>query len=266
MRKIPREKTSEPSMTLNEPGLMIKKHVTTNVPINSLDNDKYCARENLSSSPGLSSLAEAIDKTGLMGPPYVIATKSGYEVVIGHRRVAALKLLGRDTIDVIIIRSGGEVRNRLLGLQENLQREELRPVELAKSLAALKEATGATDRQLAKMVQLSRTRVTQLLGILKLPDEILEEAEAMEVTAKRSPMIEVAQAKTADEQKRVWELAKTGATVAKLRAAKKSKSDQEAGDPTSVTCQKVEKAFAAHIQSITGKTLEFKVGDDGRLL
>lgn len=119
----------------------------------------------------LEELAESIKLHGVFQP--IIAKKSikGYEIIAGERRVRASKLAGLNTIPAII-RDFTDEQMMEIALLENLQREDLSAIEEAIAYKNLIENLGITQEVLAKRVGKSRSHVTNLLGLLRLPREV----------------------------------------------------------------------------------------------
>ncbi|MBK4722011.1 ParB/RepB/Spo0J family partition protein [Azospirillum sp. YIM DDC1] len=167
----------------------------------------------------LQALAESIHRVGVRQPIGVRKGDGGrYTLVWGERRVRASRLAGRSTIYALLVKDGNGAE---LALIENLQREDLDAVETAAGLAALREQHGYTHEQLGAASGLGKTEVTRTLGILALPSPILEEYPAHRRSVGKSALFEMVDADNPALQRRMWEMAKGGATVATLRSARK---------------------------------------------
>lgn len=124
----------------------------------------------------LEALADSIATYGVLQPIIVrqSATADGtYEIIAGERRWRAAKMAGLSEIPAVIL-DGDELKAAQVALIENIQREDLNPVEEAMGYGALIERFGLTQEQVAKQVGKNRTTITNALRLLKLPDEILE--------------------------------------------------------------------------------------------
>lgn len=120
----------------------------------------------------LHDLAESIKEHGVFQP--IIVKKSnvkGYEIIAGERRVRASKLAGLKTIPAII-RSFTDEQMMEIALLENLQRENLNAIEEATAYKSMIDNLHLTQEQLSKKVGKSRSHVTNMLGLLRLPDEV----------------------------------------------------------------------------------------------
>ncbi|MER5317826.1 ParB/RepB/Spo0J family partition protein [Streptosporangium roseum] len=131
----------------------------------------------------LKELADSITEVGLLQPIVVRATgKDSYELIMGERRWRASKLAGLKEIPAIV-RSTQEDKLLLDALIENLQREQLNPLEEAAAYRQLLDDFGATHEQLAVRVGRSRTHVTNTLRLLKLPPRVQLRVSAGTITA-----------------------------------------------------------------------------------
>jgi len=119
----------------------------------------------------IKELAVSIEKHGLMQPIIVIEDNGGYILVAGERRLKAVKSLHKNRIKAIIADvSLSDLRE--YALIENIQREDLNPIEIAYSLKALIDEHGFTHEELAKNIGKSRSYITNLLRLLTLPDYV----------------------------------------------------------------------------------------------
>lgn len=121
----------------------------------------------------LEELAASISRHGVL-QPIVVRSKEGgfYEIIAGERRWRASKMLGLTEVPVIV-KEVDEGDAAELSLIENLQRENLNPVEEANGYKALTENYGLTQEEAASRVGKSRTAVANVMRILKLPDAVL---------------------------------------------------------------------------------------------
>ena len=121
----------------------------------------------------LKELSESIKKHGVFQP--IIAKKSikGYEIIAGERRVKASIMAGLETIPAVI-RNLTDEQMMEIALLENLQRENLNVIEEATAYSKLIEALNITQEDLAKRLGKSRSHITNMLGLLSLPEEVKE--------------------------------------------------------------------------------------------
>ncbi len=124
----------------------------------------------------LETLADSIANYGVLQPIVVRENESAegtYEIIAGERRWRAAKLAGLSEIPAVVF-SGDDLKAAQVALIENIQREDLNPVEEALGYGALIERFGLTQEQVAKQVGKSRVTITNMLRLLDLPEEALE--------------------------------------------------------------------------------------------
>ena len=131
------------------------------------------ARQPRNSFPeaGIRELAASIKEVGILQPLVVRSTPAGFELIAGERRLRAARVAGLDRVPVLI-RQAGEDESMELALVENLQRENLTPLETAAAYQALMDGFGLTKDQLARRLGKSRAAVTNTLRLVRLPEEI----------------------------------------------------------------------------------------------
>jgi ParB family transcriptional regulator, chromosome partitioning protein len=120
---------------------------------------------------GIQELAASIREVGILQPLVVRSTEGGFELIAGERRLRAAKEAGLDRVPVLI-RQAGDNESMELALVENLQREDLNPLETAAAYQTLMEGFGLTKEQLAHRLGKSRAAVTNTLRLAQLPDRI----------------------------------------------------------------------------------------------
>ena len=124
----------------------------------------------------LETLADSIAAYGVLQPIIVRENediKGTYEIIAGERRWRASKMAGLTEIPAVVF-DGDELKAAQVALIENIQREDLNPVEEAFGYGALIEKFGLTQEQVAKQVGKSRSAVANMLRLLDLPSEVLE--------------------------------------------------------------------------------------------
>lgn len=119
----------------------------------------------------LNELAESIKKNGVFQPIIVKKSIKGYDLVAGERRFRASKIAGLTTIPAII-RDFSEEQMIEIALLENLQRENLNVIEEALAYKAMIEKLNLTQEELSNKVSKSRSHITNILGLLRLPSDI----------------------------------------------------------------------------------------------
>jgi ParB family chromosome partitioning protein len=120
---------------------------------------------------GIRELAASIREVGILQPLVVRSAPTGFELVAGERRLRAAREAGLDRVPVLI-RQAGENESIELALVENLQRENLSPLDTAEAYQALMDGYGLTKDQLARRLGKSRAAVTNTLRLAHLPEGI----------------------------------------------------------------------------------------------
>lgn len=128
------------------------------------------------SHESLEQLADSIAQFGVLQP--IIVRESAllagnYEIIAGERRWRAAKMAGLSEIPAVVL-DGDDLKAAQVAVIENVQREDLNPLEEALAYSALINNFGLTQEQVSKQVGKSRTSVTNMLRLLNLPDEVLE--------------------------------------------------------------------------------------------
>lgn len=117
----------------------------------------------------LNELAESLKEHGLLQPIIVKKSIKGYELIAGERRTKAAKLAGFKTIPAII-KDFDDTQMMELALVENIQRENLNPIDEAMAYENIIKLSKMTQDEFAKKFGKSRSHVTNMLGLLKLPE------------------------------------------------------------------------------------------------
>ena len=131
----------------------------------------------------LSDLAQSISQHGLLQPLLVRPLPiGGYQIVAGERRYRACRMAGLTEVPVTI-RELSDTETMELALIENLQREDLSPIEEALSYKALIDEHGFSQEEVATSVGKSRPAIANSLRILKLPDSVLEYVKQDKISA-----------------------------------------------------------------------------------
>ena len=133
----------------------------------------------------LETLADSIATYGVLQPIIVReneAVPGTYEIIAGERRWRAAKMAGLTEIPAVVF-DGDELKAAQVALVENVQREDLNPVEEAFGYGTLIERFGLTQEQVAKQVGKSRSAVANMLRLLELPAEVLEMLKSGDLSA-----------------------------------------------------------------------------------
>jgi ParB family chromosome partitioning protein len=171
----------------------------------------------------LEELAASIQEHGLLQPILVRALPGErYQLVAGERRLRAVRLAGRTEIAAIVTRTSDPAT---LALVENLQRQDLDAVELARGLALLRERHGARQGTLARLIGKSDAYVSRMLGLLSLPAAVLEDYPHHRDTVSAETLVEISMAEPA-AQPALWAAAKAGLSSKAVRLARSSQGGE----------------------------------------
>ncbi len=120
----------------------------------------------------LENLKNSIEQQGIITPITVREKEDGYEIIAGERRWLAAKELNMTKIPAYVLNLKSDEEMLEVSLVENIQREDLNPIEIATSYKKLIEECGLTHEEIAKKVGLDRATITNYIRILKLPYKI----------------------------------------------------------------------------------------------
>lgn len=154
----------------------------THLPLDLIHRGRYQPRRDFDPER-LRELADSIAVQGVIQPILVRALEEGhYEIIAGERRWRAAQLAGLEAIPALV-REASEQDAMAIGLIENIQRDDLNPLEEAGALHRLLGEFGLTHQQVAQAVGKSRTTITNLLRLLELTPEVkgLVEAATLEM-------------------------------------------------------------------------------------
>lgn len=140
------------------------------IPLSEIKANPYQPRKTFDDK-ALEELAESIKEHGVVQPIIVKKTIKGYYIIAGERRTRASKLAGKKTIPAII-RDFDDEEMMEIALIENIQREDLNPIEEAEAFSKIISTNNMTQEDAAKKFGKSRSYVTNLLGLLNLPSKV----------------------------------------------------------------------------------------------
>ncbi len=151
------------------------------VPLRDIKPNPHQPRREF--NPGdLEELASSIRAKGVIQPLLVSRSGTGYQLIAGERRLRAAEQAGIRTVPVRVIEIGSEVDMLELSLIENLQRNDLNPVELAEGYRKLQQNWGLTQELIARRVGKERATVANTLRLLELPEPILDSVRKGEIS------------------------------------------------------------------------------------
>ena len=148
------------------------RDIVEDIDVSLITPNPYQPRKHFDEE-ALHDLAGSIKEHGLLQPIVVISKTDGYLLVAGERRLRAHKIAGLETIKAIIADVNiDDIKLRELALVENIQRENLNAIELARSYAELIDVHNITHDELSNIVHKSRSQITNTLRLLNLNEEV----------------------------------------------------------------------------------------------
>jgi len=155
---------------LNPEGISTEGDKILEVDINDIIVNEYQPRTNFEEKT-IKQLAESIAESGLLQPITVTKIGTKYEIIAGERRFRAMQLLNKSKVPVLL-RNVDNAEKLELALIENIQRENLNPVEEAQAYSNLMQKFGYTQDALAKKLGKERSTIANMLRLLKLPERV----------------------------------------------------------------------------------------------
>lgn len=147
-----------------------KGDAVAELPISKIDPNRDQARKRFDEN-ALAELSRSIEEVGVVQPIVVCKNGDRYTIIAGERRFRASRMAGRETIPAVV-RDWDENQRMAASLVENLQRDDLNPIEEAAGIQALMDKFGLTQDQVAKRLGKSRPAVANTTRLLTLPDEV----------------------------------------------------------------------------------------------
>ena len=188
------------------------------VRIGDIDPNRDQPRKEFDSE-ALSELADSISQHGVLQPLLLRPMPTGgYRIVAGERRWRAARMAGLTEVPAVI-REMTDAEEMLFALIENLQREDLTPLEEARGYRTLIEAQDFTQEEVSQAVGKSRPAVTNALRLLNLPEDIQQMLEDGEITAGHARTL--LSFKNEEDMRLGAKKAKEGASVRELEALAK---------------------------------------------
>ena len=150
------------------------------IKISEIRSNPYQPRKTFNEET-LQELADSIKQHGIIEPVIVKKTIKGYELVAGERRTKAAKIAGLETIPAVI-KDFNDQEMMEIALIENIQREDLNPIDEASAYQKIIELGNMTQEEFAQKFGKSRSYVTNMLGLLTLPASVKKLVESKEIT------------------------------------------------------------------------------------
>ena len=177
-----------------------KKDVTE-INLDEIRSNPYQPRKTFDTA-SLNELAKSIEEYGVVQPIIVKKSIKGYELIAGERRTKAAKIAGLKVIPAII-KDFDDQQMMEIALIENIQREDLNPMDEAVSISNIIKLRGYTQDEFANKFGKSRTYVTNILGLLKLPEDVKKMVEKRTLSMSHARVLS-----KIDDEEKVVRLAK----------------------------------------------------------
>ena len=239
------------------------------IPLSAIEADPHQPRQTFDEEK-LQELADSIKLYGVLSPILVRAGQlpGRYTVISGERRFRAAHLAGLSSIPAMV-NHGEDVQGRTLAIQlvENLQRDDLTPIERAHAIGALRDGNSTSIRDIAEKLSISKSAVQRSLDILQLPDDLLN---ALRLGASESKVLLLA--KIEDEQLRATYLKDiellTRAQLEKNLGKSRTDNDDLSSEPKVINAEDLR--IADEIQRALGMKVKLirsnSSADSGKLM
>lgn len=145
--------------------------VVQEIALGEIDPNRDQPRRSFKDEP-LNQLADSIRENGILQPLIVVSAGERYRIVAGERRFRAARIAGLATVPCIV-RQMDQIQQMEAALIENLQREDLNPIESAAAIRSLMQQCGYTQEAAAQRLGKSRPAIANLLRLLSLPEEVV---------------------------------------------------------------------------------------------
>ena len=206
----------------------------------------------------LEDLTQSIREHGIL-QPLAVSPKDdgGYEIIAGERRFRAAKMAGLAAVPVVVRKADGKDK-LVLALIENIQREDLNPIEEARAYGRLTAEFGLTQEEVAKKVGKARSTVANILRLLDLPEEIRHAVESGVVSAGSARAL--IGLSDDDERMRLFRKLVTGKmTTREAEAGARSAAGKSRRDPSALAVEEDLRAKFGTKVSVTKKQGKGKI-------
>jgi ParB family chromosome partitioning protein len=188
---IPNKTSDQPSKTqvLQSDNILVSEDKLLEVNINSIEPNPYQPRTEFVAEE-IENLAQSIKDKGILQPLVVTEVSEGkYQLIAGERRLRASKLAGLKKVSVVIKKGITDQDKAELALIENIQRQNLNPIERAKGFAELQHKFNITQEAIAKQLDISRSAVANTLRYLQLPEKVQNALAVGDITEGHAKII-----------------------------------------------------------------------------
>jgi ParB family chromosome partitioning protein len=254
-----------------EPGPAAPREGLPQIPVARIRANPFQPRTTFAPE-GLEELRASIATFGVLVPIIVRERADGYELIAGERRWRAAQAAGLETIPAIV-RAADDRESLEVAIIENLQRENLDPLEEAMGFAHLMEAHDFTQEQVAQRLGRSRPAIANALRLLSLPDSVKQLVRDGKLTAAHARTVlsfpperrETMARRAADEQLSVRALER----LAQDAAPKRARANATARDANDEYVERLRYRYATQVRVLAqerGGTIELRYADPADLL
>ncbi len=227
--------------------------------ISDLTRNPYQPRQNFKEEK-LEELANSIRKNGIIQPIAVRASKSGsekYEIVAGERRWLAAQRAGLHEIPITIL-DLSDVESLEVAIVENIQRDDLNPIEEAKGYKRLNEEFNYDHESISKLMSKSRSHISNTLRLLTLPSDVIAMLEEGTLTSGQArPLIGISNASAIAEE--IVSKNYSARKVEYLTRSKKGKKEKSIDTNILKTQERIERVLGLKVNIINKKNNSGKV-------
>ena len=192
------------------PGADLTRPSVQEIPLADLELNPFQPRKHFNEA-AIAELASTIREHGILTPVVVRRVGDGFQIIAGERRIRAARLAGLTHVPTIV-REASDAQALQMALVENLQREDLNPLEAAEAYQKLVADFGLTQEELAGRLGRDRSSVANSLRLLRLPKRIREDVAEGALSEGHARAL-LGLEKTADQLKARDEVVKRGLTV-----------------------------------------------------
>ena len=231
----------QPEETVKAPTMADEENAVVYININDIKPNENQPRK-VFNEEKISERSDSILEHGIIQPLVVRKSSTGYEIVAGERRWRAARKAALKEVPCLI-RKFNDEENMLIAIIENMQREDLNPIEEAEGLNQMIKTYGLTQEEVSKSVSKSRPYITNALRLLKLPPQIQDlVTEGKISTGHARALISISDKKLQAELCR--KIIEDGLSVRKIEQLV-----QAAGKPKKRPVKKVKSADTVHVEN-----------------
>jgi len=221
------------------------------VPVTAIGPNPMQPRQRFADG-GIDELAESIRQKGILQPLLVRRNGGGFDLIAGERRLRAAQRLGMENVPVLV-RDVGDAEMLELALIENIQRENLNPIEEARAYRRLMEEFDLTQEEVAARVGKERSTVANTLRLLQLPATVKAQIEQGELSAGHARALAAAESDAIKVQL-AQEVIDRKLTVRQAERLAKQRRAQPAAADVHAAEQRLTEALGTRVRLLHGRT------------